>query len=302
MGKLLIILFFSLSPLIGIPQDTKLINFQEPVQFRFYYAHEHLRDVEDSTSRLRENMVLFTGEKSSLFTSYERLIEMKDVLNKTDQDMAVNPNAPVVLSNRRKVIPDEFLTFFNQTTYISSEFFARHYYLIEERPAIEWEMMDAEQEILGMNAYKAVGEFLGRTWEVWFVPEIPLPTGPWLLYGLPGLIVKAEDTEGHVRFALTAFESAAVENEVINKVKHGAEDYTLIMIHNFKKRMEINRKDFTGLRKKMDDMGRVEYMTAQSGILMSQGLAGSFDVGFANYHSWYDIVKNPIAREPRDPH
>src|SRR3712207_8163725 len=42
--------------------------------------------------------------------------------------------------------------------------------------------------------------FRGRTWRVWFALDIPFPDGPWKLCGLPGLILKAEDSKGHFSF------------------------------------------------------------------------------------------------------
>lgn len=43
----------------------------------------------------------------------------------------------------------------------------------------------------------------GRKWEVWFCPEIPLNEGPWFLWGLPGLILQATDSEKLFSFVCT---------------------------------------------------------------------------------------------------
>lgn len=42
----------------------------------------------------------------------------------------------------------------------------------------------------------------GRQWIAWFTNEIPFQDGPFKFYGLPGLIVKLEDSEDYHKFLL----------------------------------------------------------------------------------------------------
>lgn len=58
-----------------------------------------------------------------------------------------------------------------------------------------WEIKNQFKKIGQFNAQKAIGRFRGRTYIAWFTEEIPLPYGPWKLFGLPGLIIEAEDDE-----------------------------------------------------------------------------------------------------------
>lgn len=60
---------------------------------------------------------------------------------------------------------------------------------------INWEIKEDTIKIGNFKCKKAIGDFRGRTYIAWFTEEIPLPYGPWKLYGLPGLILQAEDTE-----------------------------------------------------------------------------------------------------------
>ncbi len=62
-----------------------------------------------------------------------------------------------------------------------------------EKP--EWNIIaDSTTNILGYECMLAVARFRGRVWHAWFSPEIPFPEGPWKLWGLPGLILKAYDS------------------------------------------------------------------------------------------------------------
>lgn len=71
---------------------------------------------------------------------------------------------------------------------------------------IPWTILEDRDTILGFDCLKAQGFFRGRAYTAWFARQIPVPAGPWKLKGLPGLIVKAEDTEGMFRFEATQVE------------------------------------------------------------------------------------------------
>lgn len=47
----------------------------------------------------------------------------------------------------------------------------------------------------GYSVRKAMADYMGREWTVWYTEEIPLPYGPWLFWGLPGLVIMAVDSE-----------------------------------------------------------------------------------------------------------
>lgn len=53
---------------------------------------------------------------------------------------------------------------------------------------------DSLTSIMGYGCVYATCEFRGRNWEAWFTPEIPISEGPWKLAGLPGLVLKAQDS------------------------------------------------------------------------------------------------------------
>lgn len=64
-----------------------------------------------------------------------------------------------------------------------------------EEPMTEmsWTIVeDSIKNILGMECMMAETDYHGRHWKVWFTPELPVQDGPWKLYGLPGVILRAD--------------------------------------------------------------------------------------------------------------
>lgn len=67
-----------------------------------------------------------------------------------------------------------------------------------EKPT--WEIVPGDTVIYDYPCQKATTNFRGRTWVVWFASSLPVSDGPWKLYGLPGLILKADDATGDFSF------------------------------------------------------------------------------------------------------
>ena len=78
--------------------------------------------------------------------------------------------------------------------------FSDYYVYNEPVPAIDWTLSDGETTICGYTCHKATGDFRGRKWTAWYADEIPMGAGPWKFGGLPGAILKLEDSAGEHEF------------------------------------------------------------------------------------------------------
>lgn len=83
-----------------------------------------------------------------------------------------------------------------------------------EEPATEmvWKIEeDSTKTILGYDCVMAKTDYHGRTWTVWFAPDIPVQDGPWKLHGLPGVILQADGGDG---FNIEASETGSTGRDV----------------------------------------------------------------------------------------
>ena len=104
-------------------------------------------------------------------------------------------------------------------------------------PEIAWSMGDEVKNILGYNCQKAMGSLYGREWIVWFTMDIPVSDGPWLLCGLPGLILEAYDSENIFHFTAIELGNAA----------------SLSVEPSDKKFIKCTRDEFMELRSKFEE-------------------------------------------------
>lgn len=79
-------------------------------------------------------------------------------------------------------------------------------YYDEPSPDQKWSLTQDTATICGYRCQKATCRYHGRDFEAWFTTEIPVRYGPWKFGGLPGLIVKAYDTDHLYTFECTGVE------------------------------------------------------------------------------------------------
>lgn len=129
-----------------------------------------------------------------------------------------------------------------------------HYSAAEPVENVKWTITNDTDTIFNYKCFKAKTTFRGRTWIAWFTREVPVSRGPWKLSGLPGLILRAGDSDNHY-----VFEFAGVSK--ILKVL----DMSL-----FEKYKEVSIDDFNKLmiKSKTDPM---DFVMNQTGRSIGQG-------------------------------
>lgn len=99
----------------------------------------------------------------------------------------------------------------NSLTFTEKTF--KHLRYTEPMSKPKWTLVPKDSIIADYHCQQAKTEYLGRHWTAWFTTEIPYSDGPWKLYGLPGLILHAEEREG--LFAFSCIQIERVEDETL---------------------------------------------------------------------------------------
>jgi len=113
---------------------------------------------------------------------------------------------------------------------------------------ISWKL-NLDTKVIGKFKCKsASAKVYGRNYQVWYAPEIPVSTGPWKLFGLPGLIVEVRDDLGLIYIGLES-----IKTNDSYKVSYNLEKLSqkAITLESFKKKEQENLDKLNSYGKSM---------------------------------------------------
>lgn len=211
---------------------------------RLFYEYHAIKDSTRKDKVSKEIMLLDITDKSSRFYSHKRFqrdsatvenIRKGMVLDRKKITMSYEVNDGETNDAVTKTYPD-FKIYLH--TFIGKDF----YKVMEERK-MKWKVLPEEQKIGAWNTQKATVEFAGRKWTAWFCKDIPISDGPYKFHGLPGLIVKMEDSKGMFSYELKGI------NKITDDIATAPEVYRKtelqIPYKTYKKLFWEHRKDPT---------------------------------------------------------
>ena len=153
------------------------------------------------------DMVLQIGEQVSKYSNYRFLVNdsiMAEELRCPELNITNILNQATM---RTKNAGDRSVVIKN---YPKGQYWVRvpvlldKYIYMEREPVFDWIFTSDTLAVLGYLCKKATCLFRGRYYTAWYAPDIPLSNGPWKFNGLPGLILKVEDSDRDYSFECTA--------------------------------------------------------------------------------------------------
>jgi len=108
----------------------------------------------------------------------------------------------------------------NEKITVTDNIGQHYFYYDDELKSQDWTIEKDTMSVLGYSCRKAVCNWRGRDWEAWFASDIPINEGPWKFYGLPGLVMKLQDTESHYSFTIIGLQQ--VNEPIYMAIKKGS--------------------------------------------------------------------------------
>ncbi len=201
----------------GIPRRIDPRDTLDNAYLNVHYQQSVREDKRFPEQRTESEMILQIGRKVSKFSNYWELVNdsiMCYELMHTDKNVSEIVNESMT---RLRKAGDNSVIIKNcpEGKYKTQKrVLLNRYIYAEDRPVFDWTITPDTMTVVGYVCKKAICLFRGRYYTVWFTPDIPITEGPWKFNGLPGLILKAEDSEGDYSFVCTALYQVNWENPI----------------------------------------------------------------------------------------
>ena len=217
---------------------------------RFIYEYTYVKDSLEKDKTSSEDMYLDITKNGSRYYSYEIYKMDSTIQAEMEKRVPGGISAPMSYSgfsiggfsgkgSVAAVIEKKYPGYeISQIEYLGMDA-----YIVENQKKMDWKITSETEKIGEFTAQKATTKMYGRTWNAWFASALPFQDGPYKFSGLPGLIVKVEDTSKSHTITLKAVENLPADFEMkssTEKVK--GKTSIKLSYEKFKKAYKENRE------------------------------------------------------------
>lgn len=201
--KLFLLLTFTclLRPFLSEAQERALFNVK--------YEFSHVRDLSDKSQAITVPYILTVGKYLSRYCPESIFIKNSDEQIQADRlkrkaagiPISIGAEPEIVNGKSGIVIREEVIKDLkNKGLDLRGDLGTRIYKVSADLPQLAWKPETGTKTIDKYSCQRASINLHGRSYYAWFSRDIPIPSGPWLFYGLPGMILEVEDQRGEVAF------------------------------------------------------------------------------------------------------
>lgn len=244
--KKIILSFCLAGSLMNMAAQSGRITYKETIKFDIKLEGEQSEQFAGLLPK--EN----TSEKMLTYTPQESLFETAAKEEEAPQEMSGGGVFVMYSQSNDKM----FVDLKNQKRIEQRDFMGRMFLVESEMDTLKWKMTGNSRKILDYVCMEATTERDADKITVWFTPEIPVPSGPGELHGLPGLILGVDINNGNrVTMAIKA-EPGDIAAKGIERPKKGkkvtrAEYEKIVAEKNKEMGIEAGKSGSTTVRMKI---------------------------------------------------
>jgi len=185
-------------------------------RLKITYLYSYVKDTTQTQKISQDTMVLLLANASTCFYSHKTF--RVDSLINEDKKKGISDAEIIGNISKYGKLGMPYKIYQNiptgKTTVISK--IVNDFYKYDETwGKIKWDLLNDKTKIFGYIVRKASCKLGGRVFYAWFTEAIPTTLGPWKFAGLPGLILKAEDSKGQFVFQAIGLEKSNLISKIV---------------------------------------------------------------------------------------
>lgn len=183
------------------------------LKYKVYYETYVVPNKKDPDLIKSGTTLLGIGEEAVLFQDYNEY--RADSILKSPRRQSETINAALAAS-RDKLTKYTIVTLPDRKKYLyqTKEVAFATYRYEETLPVMDWDIREETKQIGDLTCQRAMLSFGGREWEAWFAPDLPVPYGPYLMHGLPGLILELSDADEEYHYIFAGMEEVTEPEKI----------------------------------------------------------------------------------------
>lgn len=232
---------------------------------RFFYELT-FKPHKDSLKTEKELMILDIDKVKSVYQSYEKVVQdsIFQIMMAEVMKTGSAPNISGLSGLKESQFPETILKKYPINEILFTTNLGIDLYKYNEAAKFNWKIGTETKKFGNYNAQKATVNYGGRNWIAWFSTELPFTDGPYKFYGLPGLIIKIEDSDENYSWVLNG-------NKMIQEVEDKKSMFDTLKQYGMTKELTITKEQFIKLNEefKKDPTAGIRQMAASYGISTS---------------------------------
>jgi GLPGLI family protein len=175
-------------------------------QYEVIYKIKSFNDTLSKYNAAEENLSLLINGNKSLFRSTQKAKSdsIAMAIGKKSFENPVNGKVILDMKNVPGVYFKSEVFSDNGKQTIFKELMRNKFSFPLEDP-IQWKIGSETKMIESYACKKATGKYKGRHYIAWFTESIPIPDGPYVFKGLPGLVLEVYDPNDNIHFTMVSF-------------------------------------------------------------------------------------------------
>jgi len=175
-------------------------------QYEVIYKIKSFNDTLYKYNAAEENLSLLIKGHKSLFRSTQKAISdsIAMAIGKKSFENPVDGKVILDMKNVPGVYFKSEVFSDNGKQTIYKELMRNRFSFPLEDP-IQWKIGNETKIIENYSCKKATGKYKGRHYVAWFTEAIPIPDGPYVFKGLPGLVLEVYDPSDNIHFTMVSF-------------------------------------------------------------------------------------------------